>query len=68
MTTTVIAQSGIIELPVGQVMRLKKGDILPLDYDLNSSLKVLVEEKLKFFAQPGVHKGKKAISLTTICK
>jgi flagellar motor switch protein FliM len=67
MTTTVIAQSGVIELPVGQVMGLKKGDILPLDYDLNSTLKVLVEEKLKFFAQPGVHRGKKAISLTTIC-
>jgi flagellar motor switch protein FliM len=67
MTTTVIAQSGVIELPVGHVLGLKNGDIIPLDYDLNSSLRVLVEEKLKFFAQPGVHRGKKAISLTTIC-
>jgi len=67
MTTTVIAQSGVLELPVGDVLQFKKGDIIPLDYDLNSSIKVLVEEKLKFFAQPGVHRGKKAISLTTVC-
>ena len=67
MTTTVIAQSGIIELSVGQVLNFKPGDVIPITYDLNSSLKILVEEKLKFFAQPGVHRGKKAISLTTVC-
>ena len=67
MTTTVIAQSGVIEMPVGRVLRLKKGDIVPLDYDLNSPLRILVEEKLKFLAQPGVHRGKKAVSLTTVC-
>ncbi len=67
MTTKVVAQSGVIEMPVGQVLRLKKGDIVPLDYDLNSPLRLLVEEKLKFFAQPGVHRGKKAVSLTTVC-
>lgn len=68
MQTTVIAQSGTLELPVGHVLKFKKGDVIPVNYDLNTSLKVLVEEKLKFFAQPGVHNGKKAISLTTVCK
>ena len=68
MSTTVIAQSGVVDLSVGHVLGLKKGDIISVDYDLNSSLKVLVEEKLKFLAQLGVHRGKKAISLTTICK
>ena len=68
MTATVIAQSGVVELSVGTVLSFKKGDVIPIDYDLNSSLKVLVEEKVKFFAQPGVQKGKKAISLTTVCK
>jgi len=66
MTATIIAQSGLIEMSVGQLLDFKKGDIITLNYDLNSPLKVLVEEKLKFFAVPGVHKGKKAISLTGI--
>jgi len=66
MSATIIAQSGLIEMTVGQLLGLKKGAIITLDYDLNSPLKVLVEEKLKFFAVPGLHKGKKAISLTGI--
>ena len=43
-----------------------KGDILTLDYDPNLPLKVLVEDKPKFFAIPGTHNGKKAISLTGV--
>ena len=66
MAATVIAQSGVLNLSVGQVMEFKEGDLIPIDYDINSSLKVLVEEKLKFFALPGTHNGKKAISLTGV--
>ncbi|THB72583.1 MAG: hypothetical protein D6B25_16640 [Desulfobulbaceae bacterium] len=63
MMTTIVAQSGVVNLSVGQVMNFKVGDIIPVDYDINGSLKVLVEEKHKFFGQPGLLKGKKAISL-----
>jgi len=66
MSTTIIAQSGVLNLSIGEVMALKKGDVIPIDYDINSALKVLVEEKLKFFAQPGTHQGKKAISLISV--
>lgn len=66
MTATIIAQSGTINASIGQVLDFTEGDIISLDYDLNSSLRILVEEKLKFFAVPGVHKGKKAISLTSV--
>jgi flagellar motor switch protein FliM len=45
---------------------MELGDILDLDYDPSAPLKVLVEEKVKFFAIPGTHNGKKAISLTGV--
>lgn len=64
MPTTIIAQSGALTLPLHKVLSFKKGDIIPLDYDPNAPLKVLVEDSLKFFARPGVHAGKKAINLT----
>lgn len=66
MSTTVIAQSGTINMPVHKVMKLKKGDIIPIDYDPNSPLKILVEDNLKFFAIPGTISGKRAIHLTGV--
>lgn len=66
MTTTIIAQSGTIAMPVHKIMQLKKGDILNIDYDPNSPLKILVEESHKFFAIPGTISGKKAIHLTGV--
>jgi flagellar motor switch protein FliM len=68
MSTTIIAQSGTITMPLSKVIAFKEGDILPLDYDPNSPLKVLIEDNLKFFARPGVHAGKRAISLTAVCE
>ena len=66
METSVIAQSGTITLPLSKVLSFKKGDIIPLNYDPNSPLKVLIEDNLKFFARPGIYAGKRAISLTGV--
>lgn len=66
METSVIAQSGTITLPLSKVLSFKKGDVIPLDYDPNSPLKVLVEDNQKFFARPGISAGKRAISLTGV--
>lgn len=66
MSTTVIAQSGTITMPVKGVMNLQKGDVIDIDYDPNSPLKILVEENLKFFAIPGTINGKRAIHLTGV--
>lgn len=66
MSTTIIAQSGTISMPVHRIMKLKKGDIIDIDYDPNSPLKILVEENHKFFAIPGTISGKKAIRLTGV--
>lgn len=62
----ITAQSGSITLSVDQVLNLAVGDIINLDYDPSAPLKVLVEEQVKFFAIPGTHNGKKAISLTGV--
>ncbi len=64
--TDVIAQSGTITLSINQLLNLKEGDIVDIDYDPNKPLSVLIENKLKFFAMPGIHNGKKAISLTGV--
>jgi flagellar motor switch protein FliM len=64
MPVTVIAQSGTIDLSVEDVLGLQVGDILNLSYDPNSPVQVMVENNPKYYAVPGTHNGKKAISLT----
>lgn len=64
--TTITALSGTLTLSINQILQLHEGDLLDLDYNPNAPLKVLVEDKVKFFAIPGTHNGKKAISLTGV--
>jgi flagellar motor switch protein FliM len=64
--TTITALSGNITLSINQILHLREGQILDIDYDPTAPLKVLVEDKTKFFAIPGTHNGKKAISLTGV--
>jgi len=68
LPTVIKAQSGILNLSVSQLLELKEGDILDLNYNPNSPLKVLVEDQHTFYAVPGTHNGKKAISLTGMSK
>jgi flagellar motor switch protein FliM len=63
MPATIIAQSGTLTLPLRKVCTFQKNDIIPLDYDLNAPLRVLIENNPKFLARPGIHGGKKAISM-----
>jgi flagellar motor switch protein FliM len=64
--TELIAQSGIISMSVNEILELEKGDTVFIDYNPNSPLKILVEEQPKFYAIPGTHNGKKAISITGV--
>lgn len=66
INTEIIAQSGSVTLSINQILNLKAGDIIPLEYNPNKPLNVLIEKQLKFFAVPGIHDGKKAISLTGV--
>lgn len=64
--TEIIAQSGTITMSVDDVLALKEGDILQLNYNPNSPLKILVGNRQKFYAIPGTHNGKKAINITGV--
>jgi flagellar motor switch protein FliM len=64
--TELIAQSGIISMSVNEILELEKGDTVFIDYNPNSPLNILVEEQPKFYAIPGTHNGKKAISITGV--
>ncbi len=66
ISAELIAQSGIINMSVNEILDLEKGDTLFLDYNPNSPLQILIENKPKFYAIPGTHNGKKAISITDI--
>ena len=63
MPVTVIAQSGTIAMSVEKVLGLQVGDVINLDYDPNSPVQVMIENRPKYYALPGTHNGKKAISL-----
>lgn len=60
---TVTALSGTLTMTVKELLAMEEGDILPLDYDPQRPLQVLVEEQMKFQAIAGTHNGRKAISL-----
>lgn len=59
---TLVAQSGTLELSVQDVLSLQVGDVLSLDYDPNSPVQIMVENCPKFYATPGTHNARKAIS------
>ena len=61
----VIAQSGQVPISINKLLDLKVGDVIELNYDPNTPLKILVEERPKFFALPGIQNGKKAVRITS---
>ncbi|SHO50730.1 flagellar motor switch protein FliM [Desulfopila aestuarii] len=67
-TVDIVAQSGSVTLTIDKILRLNEGDIIQLDYDPNSPLKILIEDQLKFNAIPGTINGRKAISITGVAQ
>ena len=67
-TVDIIAQSGSITLTIDKILQLNEGDIIQLDYDPSSPLKILIEDQLKFNAIPGTINGRKAISITSVAQ
>lgn len=50
----------------GDFLNLKKGDVIRLDESYDSPVTLQVDNKLKFYAQPGVSKGRMAIQVTEV--
>lgn len=64
MRSNVVARSGAMSMSIREIINMKVGDIINLEYDPDRSLEILVEDKAKFFAVPGQLNGKKAFHVT----
>lgn len=61
---TCVVRLGTASLTVKQLLELKEGDIIPLNRKQNEEVDVLIGEKVKFHAQPGIRGKKLAIHIT----
>lgn len=57
---------GRSKIEVSEFLNLKINDIIRLDESYDAPITVLVDEKRKFHAQPGVSKGRMAIQVTEV--
>lgn len=57
---------GKTHITVDEFINIQVGDVIPLDSYINSDFKVKVGNLNKFYAKPGVNKGKNAIQITSI--
>lgn len=64
MRSNVVARSGAMSMSIREIMNMKAGDIINLEYNPDRPLEILVEDKPKFFAVPGQLDGKKAFHIT----
>jgi flagellar motor switch protein FliM len=52
------------KVSLDELVRLKEGDILPLDFPFEGEFELRVDNNLKFFCKPGVHGGRLAARIT----
>ncbi len=53
-------------IELGDFLNLKNGDVIRLDESYESPVMLQVDNKLKFYAQPGVSKGRMAVQVTEL--
>lgn len=64
LDVTAILGKSLIE--IGDFLNLKNGDVIRLNKPYEEPVIVLVDEKQKFFAQPGISKGRVAVQVTNV--
>ena len=57
---------GRTNITVSDFIELQKGDVLPLEKDINGELDIFVGELYKFKGKPGIKKNKIAIKITSL--
>lgn len=57
---------GKSSIEVGDLLTLKIGDVIRLNESYDDPVTLLVDEKHKFFAQPGISKGRMAVQVTGV--
>ncbi len=63
MEIPVYAVWGESFLTIEEILSLRKGDVISIDYDEKAPVRVLAGEKPKFSARPGIKDGKKVVRL-----
>ncbi len=66
-TMDVAAVLGQVTVDIKDFLDLKPGDMLRLDEAVDAPVKLYVDQKQKFLAQPGISKGRMAIQITGLC-
>jgi flagellar motor switch protein FliM len=61
-----VAQLGASSISVGDFLALNVGDVIPLEQMVNSQIRLMVGERLKFMGQPGTTRGKVAVQISTV--
>jgi len=62
----VTARLGNAQVHAGEIIHLKKGDVIPLDQFATDPLHMYIEGVLKFKGRPVIYKGNQAIQVTHI--
>ena len=57
---------GKTNITVDEFINIQVGDVIPLDSYVTSDFKVKVGDLTKFYAKPGINKGKNAIQITSV--
>jgi len=65
-TMEIKALLGKSTIELGDFLNLKTGDIIRLNESHDVPVTLLVDDKMKFFAQPGVSKGRMAVQVTEV--
>jgi len=64
----VSAVIGRTTIMVNDFVNLQEGDIIPLDSYVNSNLRIMVGNLMKFNAKPGISRGKNAVQITSVIR
>lgn len=59
---------GKTNITVDEFINLQVGDVITLDSYVNSDFQVMVGDLFKFYAKPGVSRGKNAIQITSVVR
>ncbi len=59
---------GNTNITVDEFINIQVGDVIPLDSYVTSDFKVKVGDITKFYAKPGINKGKNAIQITSVIR
>lgn len=59
----VSVELGSAVLTLGDLLNLQEGDIIELDQKVDSQMKVRVGDHVKFYGNPGLHRGRKALKI-----